>query len=306
MNDIKLECIRIDPDEVDATAFVPRHKSVAETAEARALRASINAAGGLTTPVRLRPAPDGSPKLFELLSGYLRWQICKEQKHLLLATVEQATDAEALLLRYQDNTCVPMSGYDQGRQFIAALDRKDFSSQAEIARCFNRDEGWVSKVIAMGRLPEQVVDAFVSPADIQHRWVKPLTMAVKEDFSGIIARALGLSEEKHSMSRPAREAFESLLGSDNKAAPATQIKKLDLKTGKHLVGTLAFDSEGTAKMSLRGLDREHFEQLSSLLVTFCGDLRRDRLALESPANVITDVRPASRAKRHGSARHTAV
>ena len=69
MNDIKLECIEVDPDEVDAPAFVHRHKGVAETAEAKVLRTSIIAAGGLKTPVRVRPAPDGSPKLFELLSG---------------------------------------------------------------------------------------------------------------------------------------------------------------------------------------------------------------------------------------------
>ena len=119
-----------------------------------------------------------------------------------------------------------------------------------------------------------------------------MAKAIKEDCSGVIARALTLSEEKQSTSRPARKIFDVLLGTDEPAAAPTQIEKFDLKIGNLLVGMLAFDSEGTAKMSLRGLSREHFGQLSSLLVTFCADLKRSGRALEFPAQVIPEVKPA--------------
>ena len=118
--------------------------------------------------MRVRLMPHDSEKPFELLSGYERWIICKEEGLSLLTIVEQATSAQALLLRYLDNTGVPISGYDQGRQIVKALERKDFDSQADIARLFGRDEGWVSKLIALARLPKEVVDAFTTPADVQH------------------------------------------------------------------------------------------------------------------------------------------
>ena len=303
MKDIKFECVEVDPEEVDATVFLPRHASVAETAEGRALRKSIIAAGGLKTPVRVRHSPDGSLKMFELLSGYMRWLICREERLQILVMVESATNAEALLLRYQDNTRVSMSGYDLGRQFISALDQGDFGSQAEIARALNFDEGWVSKLIAMGRLPEQVVDAFLSPADLQHRYVKPLTQVMQEDRSCLIARALTLIEEKQSTPRPASKIFEALLGTDESPAPPIQVKKLDLKIGNLVVGVLSLDSDRTAKMLLRGLDHKRFGYLSSLLEDFCAGLASDVPASVLAAGSAPRVKAALRIKRSVATRH---
>lgn len=107
-----------------------------------------------------------------------------------------------------------LSGLEAGRSFVKYLEAKLFINQAELARELGVAPSDVSNAIKLARLPDIVIAAFASPDDLQHRFAKELTDALKADEKKVLACARRLAKRQATLVKKmsALEVFEELTG----------------------------------------------------------------------------------------------
>jgi ParB family chromosome partitioning protein len=160
-------------------------------------------------------APAGqSAAQFEVVFGHRRLQACRELGLKVLAVVDALTDTELFVEMDRENrTRKDLSAWEQGAMYQRALDEGLFPSNRKLAEAVGVDLGNLGRALALARLPQEVVQAFASPLDLQFRWAKALTDAAATDRAGLVARAQALAT--HPGERAAKAVFEQLV-----AAPA--------------------------------------------------------------------------------------
>ena len=82
-----------------------------------------------------------------------------------------------------------LSAWEQGKMYAIALDEGLFPTQRKLSEALDVDISIVSKSLSLARLPDEVVQAFASPLDIQFRWASILAEALQKDPDGVLARA---------------------------------------------------------------------------------------------------------------------
>ena len=100
-----------------------------------------------------------------------------------------------------------LSPWEWGRHYLAGLAIHQ-CNQKELAERVGMSEAHVHLAIPIGLLPEEVVNAFPSPLDIQFAWGKPLTKAVAGARERVLKRARELVAER-SAAVAAGAAFDS-------------------------------------------------------------------------------------------------
>jgi ParB family chromosome partitioning protein len=73
--------------------------------------------------------------------------------------------------------------------YLKALNSGLFSSMRSMCSAVGADPGSVSKLVALAKLPSDVLAAFQSPLDIQYQWGALLGAALQKDPDLVLARA---------------------------------------------------------------------------------------------------------------------
>jgi ParB family chromosome partitioning protein len=201
----------INPQSIVPSKWANRIDDSFDSAEFAQLREEIAQSEGNVQPIKLRPLKD-DPERYEIVFGHRRHRACLELGLPVLAFVEDVSDQELFKEMERENRKrEDLSPWEQGRMYRRALSEELFSSLGELSKELGIDKGNLSKALKLADLPEDIVNAFPSPLDLQFRWAKLLNDALQSDPEGVLARAKELIEDTGTR-RTSKEVLDSLLG----------------------------------------------------------------------------------------------
>lgn len=205
---------------LDAATVVPskwanRSQQNFDSAEFHQLVSEIKEAGGNVQPIKVRPL-DGQPGMHEIVFGHRRHRACLELGLPVLALVDNVSDVGLFKEMDRENrTRLDLAPWEQGMMYRRALQEKLFTSQEQMARELGVDAGNLSKALRLADLDTRLVEAFSSPLDLQYRWAKPLSDALRNDSVGVLERAEQIKLDR-ALARNAKEVVEYLIGNHRK------------------------------------------------------------------------------------------
>ncbi|MEP6604999.1 MAG: ParB/RepB/Spo0J family partition protein [Nitrosospira sp.] len=253
----------IDADLIIASKWANRSNESFATAEFLNLRDEIAQAEGNVQPIKVRPLA-GSKDRYEIIYGYRRHRACLDLGVPVLAFVEQINDKELFKEMERENRDrLDLSPWEQGRMYRQSLIEGLFASLGELSKEIGIDKGNLSKALRLAELPDEVVNAFYSPLDLQFRWAKLLNDALKEAPDQVLARAKRLSEskkDKHS----SKEVLDILLGNKSNAV----LEQSVVIAGKPLAKIRINGDRVTIQFSKGAVPQEKTKKLHSLLKKF--------------------------------------
>ncbi|MEW9856541.1 ParB/RepB/Spo0J family partition protein [Novosphingobium sp. M1R2S20] len=197
----------------------------------RELIDSIVAEGGQKVPAVVRRIEGDPDHDYEVIAGTRRhWSISWLRRHSypdmqFVAQVAQLDDEAAFRLADLENRArQDVSDLERARNYAEALKAHYGSHLTRMAERLKLSKGWLSKMLKVAALPDAVVAAFASPADVQLKPAYALAQALdnSDKAPAIRKEAQRLSREQTARraegrpALPAADVLKSLL-----AAPET-------------------------------------------------------------------------------------
>ncbi len=237
----------LDPRTVRASRWVNRHATSFEGADFEELKAEIQSAGGNVQPIKVRPLKDPAGEArYEIIFGHRRHRACLEIGLEVAAVVEEVGDQQLWAQMERENRArANLSAWEQGMMYVRALESGLFPSMLALARAIGRDQGDVSKAIAIARLPSEVVGAFASPRDIRFSDAKDLKDAVAQAPEAVVeaAKALKQGEPQPAATvvRVIKAAAAKGVGSSNPPTPKASVPVAKQPAEKSEQGAASLD-----------------------------------------------------------------
>jgi ParB family transcriptional regulator, chromosome partitioning protein len=201
----------------------------------RELIDSIIAEGGQKVPAVVRRVEGDPDHDYEVIAGTRRhWSITWLRAHSwpemqFLAQVAQLDDEAAFRLADLENRArKDVSDLERARNYARALAEHYGNHQGRMAERLKVSKGWLSKLLKVAAIPDAVVAAFASPADVQLKPAYPLAQALdSREASGLILREAGVLAREQERRRedgtpalPAAEVIRRLLAAAAPRDPA--------------------------------------------------------------------------------------
>jgi ParB family chromosome partitioning protein len=153
----------------------------------RELIDSILAEGGQKVPAIVRRVTDDPNHDFEVIAGTRRhfavsWLRTNSYPDIsFLAQVAELDDEAAFRIADLENRArKDVSDLERARNYAAALGDHYGGHLTRMAERLRLSKGWLSKMIKVARIPDAVIDAFASPADLQLKPAYPLAQALDD------------------------------------------------------------------------------------------------------------------------------
>ena len=237
----------LDPAEIRHSRFANRHSHSFATPAFEELKLEVASAGGNVQPIKVRPAAGGG---YEVVFGHRRLEACKQLGLLVLALVDSIDDQALFVEMDRENRGrKDLSPWEQGVMYRRALAEALFPSNRKLADAVGADLSAVGKALALADLPQEVIDAFASPLDLQFRWSKPLKDALDADPNAVLSRAKAIKSE--GLVLDANSVFARLVATEAKGVePFHPPAPLTISMGSKKAGTLTFNAKGAATVTL--------------------------------------------------------
>lgn len=179
--------IALDPARVRPWAGNARSYNHLNEENCRELIDAIIAEGGQKVPAIVRRV-DGDPTFeFEVIAGTRRhWSISWLRQNSypdmkFLAQIADLDDEAAFRLADIENRArKDVSDLERARNYAAALKTHYGNHQSRMAERLKLSQSWLSKMIKVATIPDTIVAAFASPADVQLKPAYPLAMALSD------------------------------------------------------------------------------------------------------------------------------
>lgn len=153
----------------------------------RELIDSIIAEGGQKVPAVVRRIEGDDRHDYEVIAGTRRhWSISWLRKNSypemkFVAQVADLDDEAAFRLADLENRArQDVSDLERARNYADALKTHYDNHQTRMAERLKLSKGWLSKMLTVARLPDVVIAAFNSPAEVQLKPVYPLAKALND------------------------------------------------------------------------------------------------------------------------------
>ncbi|AJR26970.1 MULTISPECIES: ParB/RepB/Spo0J family partition protein [unclassified Sphingobium] len=217
--------IRIQPGECVVWDGNPRDQPGLTAESCQSLIESIAQEGGNRIPVLVRMNGADVDRPYELIVGSRRrfaidWLNHNGRPELrLTALVVDLSDEEAFRLADIENReRADITELDRARSYQAAVDRFYGGVQSRMANALNLSNSQLSRLLALALLPEEIVDAFGTRAELRVRHSEVLTPLLKrvEQRMRMLAEARRISAEQQ----------ERSVQGDRLLAPATVLARL--------------------------------------------------------------------------------
>jgi len=256
----------IDPKLIKPSKWANRHEKSFLNDEFENLKAEIESAGGNIQAIKVRPITS-LPGEFEVVFGHRRHLACLELGLMVLAIVEDMTDAELFCQMDRENReRADLRPYEAGVFYAKALDEGLFPSAKKLAASAFLDLSQLGKALSLARLPADVIAAFPSPLDIQYRWAPILIQALQKDPDIVLARAKEIQNE---LPRLAAAKVLSRLVDGGGTVPPPPSKKVSIKGKNGQKGDIKLDStKKTAVINLSNIDPSMFVELEKTIKVF--------------------------------------
>lgn len=164
----------LDPARVRIWGGNARHYAHLSEENCRELIDSIVAEGGQKVPAVVRRIEDDADHEYEVIAGTRRhWSISWLRNHSypdmqFVAQVAVLDDEAAFRLADLENRArKDVSDLERARNYALALKDHYGSHLTRMAERLKLSKGWLSKMIKVAGIPDAVIDAFASPADVQ-------------------------------------------------------------------------------------------------------------------------------------------
>ncbi|HEY6869140.1 MAG TPA: ParB/RepB/Spo0J family partition protein [Novosphingobium sp.] len=195
----------------------------------RELIDSIIAEGGQKVPAVVRRIEGDPDHDYEVIAGTRRhWSIAWLRAHSypdmqFVAQVAQLDDEAAFRLADLENRArKDVSDLERARNYARALVDHYGDHQGRMAERLRLSKGWLSKMLKVAQLPDGVIAAFASPAEVQLKPAYPLAQAFDDK-----ARAATILGEARKLAAEQAEARRRGYG----AVPAPDVIKRLLAAG---------------------------------------------------------------------------
>lgn len=258
---------RLSPSQIVRSKWANRHEESLKGAEFEELRADIQKQGGNVQPIKVRPLGDGTDR-YEIIFGHRRHQACTELGLDVLAMIEPMDDLRLFLEMDRENRArKDLRPYEIGVMYSKALDAGLFPSARALAEAIGIDNSQLSKAISLARLPQDVLEAFPSPLDIQYRWVNDLVGAVQRDPDHVLSVA---RELRTVFKREAASVFARLVAPANKQQPAAP-ETIKLSGNAHRGAVISFDAtKRKVRVDLTNIDAERYQAVKEAIEKLLG------------------------------------
>lgn len=264
----------LDPARVKVWPGNARSYAHLTEASCRELIGSIVAEGGQKLPAVVRRIEGDDDYEYEVIAGTRRhWCVSWLRAHSypemqFLAQVVQLDDEAAFRLADLENRArKDISDLERARNYAAALKDHYGNHLTRMADRLKVSKGWLSKMLKVAGIPDSVVAAFASPADVQLKPAYALAQALddKEAAPAIKKTAHLLAKEqatrRQSEAPPltAPEVLKALLATPaSQQTPPKPVSIMASRTGRPLVSVQSRNRQG---ITLRlhagsGADRE--------------------------------------------------
>jgi ParB family transcriptional regulator, chromosome partitioning protein len=157
---------------------------------------SMISEGGQRVPAIVRRVDGDSDHEFEVIAGTRRhWTVSWLRSHsypemTFLAQVHQLDDEAAFRIADLENRArKDISDLERARNYAWAIEHHYGGVAVRMAERLKISRGWLSKMLKVAALPEAVVEAFATPADIQLKAAYPLAQSLDDKAAAKLIRA---------------------------------------------------------------------------------------------------------------------
>jgi ParB family chromosome partitioning protein len=202
---------KLDPKNIIASKFANRVSESFNDVEFESLKEEVKNSGGNVQPIKVRPLKNGK---YEIVYGHRRHKACLEIGLEVLATVHDGiTDKELFEVMSRENEQRKnLSAYELATHYKRGIDLKLYKNWSEIAAVLGKGKSLMSRYSALSELPQQIIDAFSSPNDIQPKWAASIRQSLDSNKEEILKIAKNLIGRK----LPAKDVFETLINPPEK------------------------------------------------------------------------------------------
>ena len=259
----------LDPKTVLHSDFANRHEESYRDEEFAELKAAIENTGGNVQPIKVRPHPN-KPDSYELVYGHRRHRACLELGIPVLAMVAAINDEQLFVeMDLENRARKNLRPYELGAHFERGLAKGVRPTLRELAALTGHNIAVISQALAIVRLPQEVLDAFTSPLDIQYRWASDLANACKDRLPEILetARVIKKLDPRPS----AAEVFERLTRPVAETDTQSSAYQVKLAGGAGQKCTLIVDpAKNSIRVNVSHIDTARAVELEELLKRFIG------------------------------------
>ena len=216
----------IDPKLIVRSKWANRHPLSFSDPEFEGLKEDIKSQGGNVQPIKVRHLKGETGK-FEIIFGHRRHQACLDLDLNVLAMIDDLDEKSLFIEMDRENRQrKDLRPYEVGAMYAKALDEGLFSSARKLAEEVCMDHSQLSK-------------AFVSPLDIQYRWVVDLVSAIQKDPDQVLNMAKAIQKQNP---RPVSgDVFKHLtMGRGTVPHPAAKAQNIKGVAGQK--GKITFDT----------------------------------------------------------------
>lgn len=262
---MQAQVICIAPEMVHPPQVSSRHASAFSGPDFAQLLHSVKLAGRNVQPILVRRLHE-NPGHFKILFGERRHRACLQAGIQVHAIVDESTDDSSAFFNtlHENQGRRQLTPLELGRQVRYGLACGIFATQDDAAQKLARNKSIVSRAVDIASLPDDLIDAFPFPHQLQYRFAKLLVDAVEADPVAVIAEAVKIKAEK--IDDP-KEVLSRLLGAAGKKVAPLNIKPpMELEFEGQAFGKLSFGSDGCAQINLFGEldDLQHDILVSSI------------------------------------------
>lgn len=268
--------LRLDPARCRIWAGNGRHYAELTETRCRDLIDSIIAEGGQKVPAVVRRVKDDPEHEFEVLAGTRRhWSVSWLRKNnypdvTFLAHVHELDDEAAFRLADIENRArADLSDLERARNYRAGLQAYYGGVQARMAERLKISKGWLSKLLSLADLPDEVVAAFGSPADVQIKGGYELAQKISDAKARarLIKAAAPVAAEqqaRRATSReplPAAEVVRRILANFAARVPTAPLALpvIQSKLGRPIVSVVRTDRQGVTLRLHAASGADHVE-----------------------------------------------
>lgn len=256
----------LDPARVRVWQGNARHQPSLSYDACQDLIEAILAEGGQKVPAIVRRVTDDPAIDYEVIAGSRRhWAISwlranNYPEMMFLAQVYALDDEAAFRISDIENRArKDVSDFERARSYLAAIDLHYGGKQVRMAERLRLSKGWLSKMLTVATLPDWIVTAFASPADIQLKTAYPLAQKIQArgiegtEYGKLLKReAARLANEQADRSTaqrpgiPANDVLSRLLSVDVEPEQAPSLIEFSMPSGRTALSVLSSNRNGVS------------------------------------------------------------
>ena len=291
----------LDPNRVRIWHGNPRHQASLTEETCRDLIDAILAEGGQKVPAVIRRINNDPDYEYEVIAGSRRhWVISWLRANnypdmMFLAQVYSLDDEAAFRISDIENRArKDVSDFERARTYLHALELHYNGKQSRMAERLRLSKGWLSKMLSVASLPDWVVDAFASPAEIQMKSCYTLAQKIQslthtndnDRLAKVKNEAIKISLEQMNRKTAQKagitavDVIRRLMNSDCLENNAETLLKLEVPSGRTALSVLSSNRNGVS-VRLHAGSGATLKELSELLQKALQELEKQGKGLRT-------------------------